>query len=74
MYSDDTPTAGLTAMLTASPAIGTFLTTGASVSPAAGDGVEILTVAGATVSVTDDLDTVATVKTMVPPSSAHSLV
>jgi len=64
MYNDDLPTGGLTATLTASPAIGTFLN-GATVTPAAGDGAEVLTVSGATVSVTDDLDTVATVKTIV---------
>jgi len=64
MYSDDTPTGGLTASLTASPVIGTFMN-GATVTPAAGDGVEVLTVAGATITVTDDLDTVQTVKTIV---------
>lgn len=67
-YSDDdpTPNAGLTATLAATPAIGTFLNT-ASVSPAAADGAEIVTAAGTIVTVTDDLDTVSTVKTITAP-------
>src|SRR5262245_37670698 len=48
MYNDDTPAGSGSAVLTASPAIGTFLT-GATVSPAAGDNVEAVSVSGATV-------------------------
>jgi hypothetical protein len=61
MYSDDNPVG--TAVLTGSPALGTFVA-GATVSPAANDGVETVTVSGASVTVTDDLDTVSTVKTI----------
>jgi hypothetical protein len=64
MYTDDTPAGSGSAVLTASPVIGTFLA-GATVSPAAGDGTEAVSVSGATVTVTEDLDTLATAKTIV---------
>jgi hypothetical protein len=63
MYNDDTPAGSTSAVLSASPAIGTFLS-GATVSPAAGDGVETVTVSGASVTVTEDADTLATAKTV----------
>jgi hypothetical protein len=63
MYTDDTPAGSGSAVLSASPAIGVFLA-GASVTPAAGDGVEIVTVSGATVTVTEDADTLAISKTI----------
>jgi hypothetical protein len=63
MYTDDTPAGSGAATLSANPAIGNFLA-GATVSPAAGDGVEIVSVAGATVTVTEDANTVANVKTI----------
>jgi len=63
MYTDDTPAGSGSATLSASPAIGVFLA-GATVTPAAGDGIEAVTVSGATVTVTEDADTLATVKTI----------
>jgi len=63
MYTDDTPAGSGAATLSANPVIGTFLS-GATVTPAAGDGVETVTVSGATVTVTEDADTLATVKTI----------
>jgi len=60
MYTDDTPAGSANAVLSASPAIGTFLA-GATVFPANG---EVVTVAGATVTVTEDLDTIATPKSV----------
>jgi hypothetical protein len=63
MYTDDTPAGSGNAVLSASPAIGTFLA-GATVTPAAGDGVEAVTVSAASVTVTEDADTLATVKTI----------
>jgi hypothetical protein len=60
MYTDDTPTGSGSAVLTASPAVGSF--TSASVSPNNG---ETVTPAGATVTVTEDADTVAASKTVV---------
>jgi hypothetical protein len=63
MYTDDTPAGSGSAVLAATPAIGTFAT-GATVTPAAGDGVETVVVSGATVSVSEDADTLATAKTV----------
>jgi len=60
MYTDDTPAGSGSATLSANPVIGNFLT-GATVSPANG---ETVTVSGATVTVTEDADTLATVKTI----------
>src|SRR6476660_4339066 len=60
IYTDDTPAGSGSAVLSGSPAIGNFLA-GATVTPANG---EIVTVAGATVTVTEDADTLATVKTI----------
>jgi hypothetical protein len=63
MYVDDTPAGSGSAVLSSTAAIGTFAA-GATVTPAAGDGVEVVTVSGNTVSVTEDLDTLATNKTI----------
>jgi len=60
MYTDDTPAGSGSASLPANPVIGNFLT-GATVTPANG---EVVTVSGATVTVTEDADTLATVKTI----------
>jgi len=60
MYTDDTPAGSANAVLSANPAIGTFLT-GASVTPANG---EVVTVSGASVTVTEDADSLATAKTV----------
>jgi hypothetical protein len=62
-YTDDTPAGSGSAVLSASPAIGNFLA-GATVAPPAGDGVEVVTVSGATVTVTEDLNTLAEQKTI----------
>jgi hypothetical protein len=59
-YTDDTPPGSGSAILTASPAIGTFLG-GAVVTPNNGESV---TASGATVTVTEDADTLATLKTV----------
>jgi len=59
MYLDDGVSAS-NAVLTASPAIGTFLA-GASVAPLNG---EVVTVSGATVTVTEDADTLQVQKTV----------
>jgi len=59
-YSDDTPPGSGSAVLTAAGA-GQFATGGASVIPASG---EVVTVTANTVTVTEDIDTVATVKTI----------
>jgi len=61
MYTDDTPAGSGSAVLAVSPAIGTFLS-GATVTPANG---EIVTVSGATITVTEDADTLATPKTVI---------
>ena len=58
LYNDDTPAGSGSAVLAVSPAIGVFLA-GASVTPANG---EVVTVSGATVTVTEDADTLATPK------------
>jgi len=63
MYTDDTPAGSGSAVLYANTAIGSFIA-GATVSPAAGDGVETVTVSGTTVTVTEDTDTIATAKTV----------
>lgn len=63
MYTDDTPAGSGSAVLSASPAIGTFQA-GATVAPPAGDGTETVTVSGASVTVTEDLDTLAQTKTI----------
>jgi hypothetical protein len=60
LYMDDTPAGSGSAVLTASPAIGTFLG-GATVSPQNG---ETVSVSGATVTVTEDADTMAVQKTI----------
>ena len=60
MYTDDTPVGSSSAVLSASPAIGSFLA-GATVSVNNG---EVVTVAGATVTVTEDADTLAATKTI----------
>jgi hypothetical protein len=60
MYTDDTPAGSGNAVLIGSPAIGSFLA-GATVSPNNG---EIVTVAGNTVTVTEDADTLAAFKTI----------
>jgi len=60
VYNDDTPAGSGSAVLSASPAIGNFLA-GATVTPLNG---EVVTVAGATVTVTEDADTLATLKTI----------
>jgi len=60
IYTDDTPAGSGNAVLSASPAIGSFLA-GATVTPANG---ETVTVAGATVTVTEDADTLAAQKTI----------
>jgi len=61
MYLDDTPAGSGNATLTASAAIGSFLSTGAAVVPANG---ETVTPAGATVTVSEDADTLASQKTV----------
>jgi hypothetical protein len=60
MYTDDTPAGSGSATLTASPAIGSFLP-GATVALNNG---ETVTVSGATVTVTEDTDTLAASKTI----------
>jgi len=60
MYLDDTPAGSGNAVLTASPATGSFLA-GATVVPANG---ETVTPAGATVTVTEDADTLPNQKTV----------
>jgi len=60
VYNDDTPAGSGSAVLSGTPAIGNFLA-GATVTPANG---EIVTVAGATVTATEDADTLASVKTI----------
>jgi hypothetical protein len=60
IYTDDTPAGSGNAVLTASPATGSFLA-GATVVPANG---ETVTPAGATVTVTEDADTLAAQKTV----------
>jgi hypothetical protein len=60
MYTDDTPVGSSSAVLSASPAIGSFLA-GATVTVNNG---EVVTVAGATVTVTEDADTLAATKTI----------
>jgi hypothetical protein len=60
IYTDDTPAGSGNAVLTASPAIGSFLA-GATVVPANG---ETVTPSGATVTVTEDADTLANQKTV----------
>jgi len=60
MYTDDTPVGSGSAVLSGSPAIGNFLA-GATVTPANG---EVVTVAGATVTVSEDADTLPIVKTI----------
>jgi len=66
MYTGDVASSGVpgNAVLAASPAIGSFLN-GAIVTPAAGDGVETVIVLGATVTVTEDLDTVSSPKSII---------
>jgi hypothetical protein len=59
MYTDDTPAGSGNAILSGSPALGSF--SGASVSPNNG---ETVSVSGATVTVSEDLDTLATAKTV----------
>jgi len=61
MYTDDTPAGSGNAVLSASPATGSFLA-GALVTPANG---EVVTVSGATVTVTEDADTLATPKSVI---------
>jgi hypothetical protein len=61
MYTDDTPAGSGNAVLSASPAIGSFLA-GALVTPSNG---EVVTVSGATVTVTEDADTLATTKSAI---------
>jgi len=61
IYTDDTPAGSGNAVLTASSAIGSFLA-GATVTPA---NAETVTVSGATVTVTEDADTLAAQKTIV---------
>jgi len=58
IYTDDTPAGSGNAVLSASPAIGTFLA-GATVTPNNG---ETVTVSGATVTVTEDADSLANSK------------
>jgi hypothetical protein len=60
VYTDDTPAGSANAVLTASPAIGTFLSPG-TLTPLA---AETVTVSGATVTVTEDADTLANQKTL----------
>jgi hypothetical protein len=60
MYTDDTPAGSGTAVLVGTPAIGTFLSP-ATVSPANGETVGVL---GATVTVSEDTDTLAMPKTV----------
>jgi len=62
IYTDDTPAGSGSAVLTVSPLIGTF--TGATVTPAANDGFETVGVLPATVTVTEDGNTLADVKTI----------
>jgi hypothetical protein len=61
MYNDDGGAAATSAVMTGSPAIGTFLS-GATVTPNNG---ETITASGASVTVTEDADTVSTAKTVV---------
>jgi len=61
IYNDDTPAGSGNAVLTANPAIGSFLA-GATVTPANG---ETVTVSGATVTATEDADTLAMQKSIV---------
>jgi len=61
IYTDDTPAGSGNAVLTANPAIGSFLA-GATVTPANG---ETVTVSGATVTATEDGDTLADQKSIV---------
>jgi len=58
-YTDDTPAGSGNAVLSASPAIGSFLAGSVSVNNG-----EVVTVAGATVTVTEDADTLAATKTI----------
>lgn len=60
IYTDDTPAGSGSAVLTASPAIGTFLA-GGTVIPANG---ETITPSGATLTVSEDADTLAAQKTV----------
>jgi len=60
MYTDDTPAGSGSAVLSAISPIGTFLA-GATVSVANG---EVVTVSGSTVTVTEDADSLAAVKTI----------
>jgi hypothetical protein len=64
VYTDDTPAGSGSAVLSANATIGVFIA-GATVSPAAGDGTEIVSVSGSTITVTEDLDTLANQKTIV---------
>jgi hypothetical protein len=63
LYNDDDPAGAGSAVLTGTPALGVFLS-GATVTPAAGDGVEAVTVSGATVTVTEDANTLSEPKTV----------
>jgi hypothetical protein len=60
MYTDDTPAGSGNAVLSGSPALGSFAT-GATVSPFNG---ETISVVGATITVSEDADTLATAKTI----------
>jgi hypothetical protein len=66
-YTDDTPAGSASATLSASTAIGTFLSP-ATLSPLAG---ETVTVSGATVTATEDADTLATQKTLTATFQCH---
>jgi len=61
MYTDDTPAGSTSAVLSASPAIGSFLA-GALVTPSNG---EVVTVSGASVTVSEDGDTIASSKSVI---------
>jgi hypothetical protein len=60
-YTDDTPAGSGSAVLSAIGGVGTFVTTGATVSPQSD---EVLTVSGSTVTATEDSDTIPQTKTI----------
>jgi hypothetical protein len=60
-YTDDTPAGSGTAVLSAIGGVGTFVTTGATVSPQAD---EVVSASGSTITVTEDSDTIPQTKTI----------
>jgi len=60
-YTDDTPAGSSSAVLSAIGGVGSFVSTGATVAPSAG---EVVTASGSTVTVTEDADTIPQTKTI----------